>query len=169
MADVKLACMVFISSPTNSICSGGGGSGGSGSGDGGSDDEGDLDLLRDMDGKSDGGEDDDGKSDGGEDDDGKSDGGENDDGKSDGGEDDDVKSDGGGVGISFPGRQAKAGLVGRDQPNKAGMRSDDDGAGLMGKVVISSSESDRMKNEMSTPARGVVAEKGVGRGVVIVL
>ncbi|GJZ82318.1 hypothetical protein Tco_0647491, partial [Tanacetum coccineum] len=65
------------------------------------------------------------------------------DGKSDGdGEDDDGKSDGG---------------------------EDDDGAGLMGKVVISSAESDMMTNRMSTPARGVVVGKGVGRGVVIVL
>ncbi|GKF39409.1 hypothetical protein Tco_0119470, partial [Tanacetum coccineum] len=55
---------------------GGGDGSGDGDTDGGSDGEGDLDLLRDKDGKSDGdGKDDDGKSgNGGEDDDGISDG-----------------------------------------------------------------------------------------------
>ncbi|GJV45038.1 hypothetical protein Tco_1429574 [Tanacetum coccineum] len=43
------------------------------------------------------------------------------------------------------------------------MRSDDGGVGLTGKVVISSSESDMMKNGTSTPASGVVAGKGEGR------
>ncbi|GJX76996.1 hypothetical protein Tco_0323807 [Tanacetum coccineum] len=63
----KLASM---SSLTDSICSGGGGTAADG-GDG----EGDLDLLQDEDGKSDGGgEDDDVKSDGGDDNDGISDG-----------------------------------------------------------------------------------------------
>ncbi|GJZ01944.1 hypothetical protein Tco_0519905 [Tanacetum coccineum] len=68
----KLASM---SSPTDSICSGGGGTAvGGGNGDGdtddGSDGEGDLDLLRDKDGKSGGGgEDDEVKSDGGDDND----------------------------------------------------------------------------------------------------
>nr|GFA87931.1 hypothetical protein [Tanacetum cinerariifolium] len=70
---------------------GGDGSGGSGSGDGdtddGSDGEGNLDLLQDEDGKSDGGD---------EDDDGRS---------------DDGKSDSGDGRISFLGRRAKAGLV----------------------------------------------------------
>ncbi|GJY66385.1 hypothetical protein Tco_0468623 [Tanacetum coccineum] len=82
MADAKLVRMVPMSSPTDSICFGGGGTavgGGDGSGDGdtdGDDDgEGDLDLLRDEDGKSDGGgEDDYVKSDGGDDNDGISDG-----------------------------------------------------------------------------------------------
>ncbi|GJX65927.1 hypothetical protein Tco_0300270, partial [Tanacetum coccineum] len=89
-ADANLACRVSMSSPTDSIRSRGGGGGSSttcdgggstagGSGSGGG--EGDLDLLRDYNGKSDGG---------GEDDDGKSDGG---------GEDDD-----GSNGISLPGR-----------------------------------------------------------------
>ncbi|GKF77546.1 hypothetical protein Tco_0230016 [Tanacetum coccineum] len=69
MADDKLARMVSMSFPTDSICSGGGGTAVSG-GDG----EGNLDLLPDTDGKSDGGgEDDDGKSDGGDDNDGISD------------------------------------------------------------------------------------------------
>ncbi|GJR88588.1 hypothetical protein Tco_0212599 [Tanacetum coccineum] len=74
MKDVKLARRVSMSSSTNSMCSGGGGA--TGGGDGGSDGEGDLDLLRDEDGKSEGdGEDDDGKSgSGGEDDDGISNG-----------------------------------------------------------------------------------------------
>ncbi|GJT64253.1 hypothetical protein Tco_1015733 [Tanacetum coccineum] len=123
-------------------------SGGSGSGDGdtdgGGDGEGDLDLLRDEDGKSDGDD-------------------KDDDGKSDGGEDDDGNSDG-----SY-GYHVDNGLEGRDRPDKADMRSGDDGAGLTGKVVISSSESDMMRNRMSTPTRGVVAGKAVGRGLVIVL
>ncbi|GJS00872.1 hypothetical protein Tco_0317380 [Tanacetum coccineum] len=96
---LQLACKVSMSSPTDSICSGGGGTataGGDDSGDGdtdgGSDGEGDLDLLRDEDGKSDG---------------------DDDDGKSGGGNDDDGKSGGGDVGISFLGRRAKARLVGR--------------------------------------------------------
>ncbi|GJQ94599.1 hypothetical protein Tco_0005738 [Tanacetum coccineum] len=71
----KLASM---SSPTDSICFGGGGTavgGGDGDTDDGSDGEGDMDLLRDEDGKSDGGgEDDDVKSDSGNDNDGISDG-----------------------------------------------------------------------------------------------
>ncbi|GKB61758.1 hypothetical protein Tco_0917944 [Tanacetum coccineum] len=68
-ADAILACWVSMSSPIDSICSGGGT-------DGGVDGEGDLDLLRDEDGKSDGGgEYDDVKSDGGDDNDGISDGG----------------------------------------------------------------------------------------------
>ncbi|GKF40979.1 hypothetical protein Tco_0124321 [Tanacetum coccineum] len=103
MPDAKLARRVSISSPTNLICSGGGGTtagDGDGSGDGdtdgGSDSEGDLDLLQDEDGKSDGG-------------------GEDDDGKSDGGDDDDGKSGGGDVGISFPGQREKARLVGKGQ------------------------------------------------------
>ncbi|GJT36863.1 hypothetical protein Tco_0936728 [Tanacetum coccineum] len=66
--DAKLACRVSMSSLIDSICSGGGT-------DGGVDGEGDLDLLRDEDGKSDGcGEYDDVKSDGGDDNDGISDG-----------------------------------------------------------------------------------------------
>ncbi|GJX56085.1 hypothetical protein Tco_0285982 [Tanacetum coccineum] len=112
MADSKLARRVSMSSPTDSIYYGGGGNavcGGAGDTDDDSDGEGDLDILRDEDGKSDGG---------GEDDDG-------------------VKSDGG---------------------------DDNDG-----KVVISSSESDMMTNGANTPARGVVAGKGVRRGVVVVL
>nr|GEY95228.1 hypothetical protein [Tanacetum cinerariifolium]GEZ18200.1 hypothetical protein [Tanacetum cinerariifolium] len=57
-------------SPTDSICSSGGGTV-----VGGGDGEGDLDLLRDEDGKSDGdGEEDNVKSDGGDDNDGISDG-----------------------------------------------------------------------------------------------
>ncbi|GKD84996.1 hypothetical protein Tco_1356150 [Tanacetum coccineum] len=58
MADAKLACRVFMSSPIDSISSGGGGTavgGGEGNTNDGSDDEGDLDLLRDEDGKSNGG------------------------------------------------------------------------------------------------------------------
>nr|GEU94494.1 hypothetical protein [Tanacetum cinerariifolium] len=97
LADAKLAHRC----PTDSICSCGGGTaggGGYGSGDGdtdgGSDGEVNLDLLRDKNGKSDGG-------------------GKDDYSKSDGGDDDDGKSGGGDVGISFPGRRAKAGLVGR--------------------------------------------------------
>ncbi|GJS67952.1 hypothetical protein Tco_0682517 [Tanacetum coccineum] len=78
------------------------------------------------------------------------------------GEDDDGKSDGGDVGISFPGLRAKAGLVDKGQVG-VGMRSDDGDAGLTGKLLISSSESDMMTNGMSTQARGVVAGKGVGR------
>nr|GEV67263.1 reverse transcriptase domain-containing protein [Tanacetum cinerariifolium] len=78
---------------------------------------------------------------------------EDDDGKIDsGGEEDDGNSDG------------SSGY----QPDKNSTRSDDDSAGLTGKVVISSSESNMMTNDMSTPARGVVAGKGVGQGVVIV-
>ncbi|GKB09452.1 hypothetical protein Tco_0837764 [Tanacetum coccineum] len=110
------------------------GSSGSGSGigdgdtDGGSDGQGDLDLLRDEDGKNDGdGEDDDGKSDGGEDDDGKSDsGGEDDDGNSDGSSGYQVDNGAShhrsmaalqpsGIEISFLGRWEKAGIVGRDR------------------------------------------------------
>nr|GEZ99704.1 hypothetical protein [Tanacetum cinerariifolium] len=97
MVDAKLAHRVSMSSLTNSICSCGGTATGDGDGssdgdtDGGSDGEDDLDLLRDEDGKSDGGcEDDDGKSDG---------------------DDDDGKSGGGDVKISILGRQAKTGLV----------------------------------------------------------
>ncbi|GKB66121.1 hypothetical protein Tco_0927533 [Tanacetum coccineum] len=134
MEDAKLALRVTMSSPTDSISSGGGGTtagGGDGSGDSGSGDgdtgsgdsdtdssdggEGDLGLLRDKDGKSDGG-------------------GEDDDGKSNGVEYDYGKSDGSDVGISFLGRRAKAELVGRGRVG-----------GLMGKVVISSSESDDEK------------------------
>ncbi|GJY05113.1 hypothetical protein Tco_0371053 [Tanacetum coccineum] len=67
-----------MSSLTDSICSGGGGTavgGGDGDTDDGSDGESDLDLLRDEDGKSDGGgEDDDVKSNGGDDNDGIYDG-----------------------------------------------------------------------------------------------
>nr|GEY66618.1 hypothetical protein [Tanacetum cinerariifolium] len=78
MTDAKLARMVSMSSPIDSICYGGDGTavgGGDGDTDDGSGDEGDLDLLRDEDGKSNGGdEDDDGKSDGGDDNDGISDG-----------------------------------------------------------------------------------------------
>ncbi|GJS22889.1 hypothetical protein Tco_0451521 [Tanacetum coccineum] len=78
MADAKLARGVSMSSPTNSICFGGGGTAigrGDGDTDDGSDGEGDMDLLRDEDGKSDGGgEDDDVKSDGGDDNDGISNG-----------------------------------------------------------------------------------------------
>ncbi|GJY25174.1 hypothetical protein Tco_0399900 [Tanacetum coccineum] len=67
-ADAILACWVSMSSLIDSICSGGGT-------DGGVDGEGNLDLLRDEDGKSDGGgEDDYVKSDGGDDNDGISDG-----------------------------------------------------------------------------------------------
>ncbi|GKF09984.1 hypothetical protein Tco_0044208 [Tanacetum coccineum] len=76
MADAKLACRVSMSSPIDSISSGGGTaiSGGEGDTNDGSDGEGDLDLLRDEDGKSNGGgEDDDVKSDGGDDNDGISD------------------------------------------------------------------------------------------------
>ncbi|GKB83161.1 hypothetical protein Tco_0950056 [Tanacetum coccineum] len=130
MADAKLARRVSMSSPTDSICSGGDGtSGGGGSGDGvtngGGDGEGDLDLLRDKDGKSDGdGEDNNGKSDSGS-------------------KDDDGISDG---------------------TNKASMRSDDGGAGLTGKVVISS---DMMTNGANTLACGVVAGKGVRQGLVL--
>ncbi|GJX73524.1 hypothetical protein Tco_0312119 [Tanacetum coccineum] len=51
----------------------------------------------------------------------------------------------------------------------AGVRSGDGGAGLTGKVVISSSESDMMINGVNTPARGVVAGKGVGQDMVMVL
>ncbi|GJQ98375.1 hypothetical protein Tco_0009514 [Tanacetum coccineum] len=71
MVDAKLACRVSMSFPTNLICSSGSGTT-DGNTYGSSDGEGDLDLLRDEDGKSyDDGEDDDGKSDsGGEDDDG---------------------------------------------------------------------------------------------------
>ncbi|GJT13739.1 hypothetical protein Tco_0860781 [Tanacetum coccineum] len=69
MAYAKLTRRVSMSFPTDSICSDGGGTAvGGGYG------EGDLDLLRDKDGKSDGdSEDDDGKSDGGDDNDGISD------------------------------------------------------------------------------------------------
>ncbi|GJU38734.1 hypothetical protein Tco_1191691 [Tanacetum coccineum] len=58
MAYAKLARKVSMSSPTDSICSGGDGTavgGGDGDTDDGSGDEGDLDLLRDENGKSDGG------------------------------------------------------------------------------------------------------------------
>ncbi|GJT72578.1 nucleotide-binding alpha-beta plait domain-containing protein [Tanacetum coccineum] len=72
--DAKLAHRVSMSSPIDSICFGGGGSGDDDT-DGGGNSEGNLDLLRDKDGKSDGGsEDNDGKSDGGDDNDGISDG-----------------------------------------------------------------------------------------------
>ncbi|GJU83545.1 hypothetical protein Tco_1285910 [Tanacetum coccineum] len=67
--DAKLARKVSMSSPTDSICSGGGDGSGDGDTDGSSDGEGNLDLLRDKDGKCNGG---------GEDDDRKSDGGDND-------------------------------------------------------------------------------------------
>ncbi|GKC51502.1 hypothetical protein Tco_1074247 [Tanacetum coccineum] len=40
---------------------------------------------------------------------------------------------------------------------------------LTGKVVISSSESDMMTNRVNTLVRSVVAGKGVGRGVIIVM
>ncbi|GJV60866.1 hypothetical protein Tco_1466966 [Tanacetum coccineum] len=107
--------------------------------DSGNDGEDDLDLLQDEDGKSDSG-------------------------------DDEGKSGGGGVRISFPGRRGKSGLVSRGQvggewttdvvePCKAGVLSDDGGAGLTGKVVISLSKSDMMTNGTNTPARGVVAGK----------
>ncbi|GJX91683.1 hypothetical protein Tco_0345009 [Tanacetum coccineum] len=70
MADAKLARKVSMSFRTDSICSDGGGTT-----VGGGDGDGNLDLLRDKDGKSDGGgEDDDGKSDGGDDNDGIFDG-----------------------------------------------------------------------------------------------
>ncbi|GKE53134.1 hypothetical protein Tco_1488290 [Tanacetum coccineum] len=78
MADAKLARKVSMSSPTNSICYGGGGTvvgGGDGDTNDGSDGESDLDLLQDEDGKSDGGgEDDDVNSNDGDDNDGISDG-----------------------------------------------------------------------------------------------
>ncbi|GJQ97706.1 hypothetical protein Tco_0008845 [Tanacetum coccineum] len=78
MTYAKLACKVSMSSPTDSICSGGDGTtvgGGDGDTDDGSCDGGDMDLLRDENGKSDGGgKDDDGKSDGGDDNDGISNG-----------------------------------------------------------------------------------------------
>nr|GEZ07579.1 hypothetical protein [Tanacetum cinerariifolium] len=59
--------------------------------------EGDIGILRDDDGKSDGG---------GKDDDGTSDGN---------GVGDDGKSDGNGIRISFPGQRTKVGLVGRSR------------------------------------------------------
>ncbi|GKA52283.1 hypothetical protein Tco_0745479 [Tanacetum coccineum] len=77
MADAKLARRVSMSSLIDSICSVDGGTtvgGGDGDTDDGSVGKGDLDLLGDEDGKSDGGgEDDDVKSDGGDDNDGISD------------------------------------------------------------------------------------------------
>nr|GEV83831.1 hypothetical protein [Tanacetum cinerariifolium] len=42
-------------------------------------------------------------------------------------------------------------------------------SGLTGKVVISSSKSDMMRNGVNTPAHGAVTGKGVGRSVVMVL
>nr|GEZ49163.1 hypothetical protein [Tanacetum cinerariifolium] len=48
---------------------------------------------------------------------------------------------------------------GKDDDDKAGMRSDDGGTGLTGKVVISSLESNMMTNGTSTPKSGVVARK----------
>nr|GEW41319.1 integrase, catalytic region, zinc finger, CCHC-type, peptidase aspartic, catalytic [Tanacetum cinerariifolium] len=67
MADAKLARRVLVSSPIDSIYFGGGGGGGTAIGGDGS---GEQDLLRDEDGKSDGGgEDNDVKSDGGDDND----------------------------------------------------------------------------------------------------
>ncbi|GJV03322.1 hypothetical protein Tco_1336891 [Tanacetum coccineum] len=128
MADAKVARRVFMSSSTDTICYASGGTA-AGGGDGdtysGSDGEGDLKLLQDKDGKSDGdGEDDDGKSvSGGEDDDGISDGSN---------------------GWASSHHQSPV---------------DSGGAGLTGKVVISSLESDMMTNGTSTPARDVVAGK----------
>ncbi|GJW10760.1 zf-CCHC domain-containing protein [Tanacetum coccineum] len=144
-----------MSSPTDSIYYGGGGTtvgGGDGDTDDGSDGEGDLDLLRDKDGKSDGGgEDDDVKSDGGDDNDGISDG--NEDGKSDGGgEDGDVKSDGGddddGIfngssgcqvwsdsDVSLRSLSNESSPESSGYPYKAGVRSGDVVTGLTGKVV----------------------------------
>nr|GEU60090.1 putative reverse transcriptase domain-containing protein [Tanacetum cinerariifolium] len=52
---------------------------------------------------------------------------------------------------------------------KAGVRSGDGSVGITGKVVTLSSESDMMTNRVNTPSHDVVAEKGVGRCVVIVL
>ncbi|GKE20740.1 hypothetical protein Tco_1432252, partial [Tanacetum coccineum] len=52
----------------------------------------------------------------------------------------------------------------RDEDGKS-----DGGAGLTSKVVISLLESDMMSNGANTLTRGVVAGKGVRRGVVIVL
>nr|GEU29586.1 hypothetical protein [Tanacetum cinerariifolium] len=76
--DPTLARRVSMQSPTDSICSGAGGTaigGGDGDTHDGDNDEGNLDLLRDKDGKSyGGGEDDDVKSNGGGDNDGISDG-----------------------------------------------------------------------------------------------
>ncbi|GKA84748.1 hypothetical protein Tco_0806402 [Tanacetum coccineum] len=60
-------------------------------------------------------------------------------------------------------------LVDRDRPYKAGVRSGDGGAGLIGKVVISLSKSDMMTKGVNTLARGEVAGKVVGQGVVMVL
>ncbi|GJS68757.1 hypothetical protein Tco_0683322 [Tanacetum coccineum] len=70
--------LAYMSSPTDSICFGSGGTavgGGDGDTDDGNDGEGDLDLLRAKDGKSGGG--------GGKDDEVKSDGGDDNDGISD--------------------------------------------------------------------------------------
>nr|GEV09058.1 hypothetical protein [Tanacetum cinerariifolium] len=122
-------------------------------GDGSGGGEGNLDLLRDKNGKSD---------DGGEDDDGKSGGGDS-------------------IGISFLGRRIKAErshidprLMSR-RKNLVGIHTKlvcdpmMAGACLTGKVVITSSESNMMDNGVNTPARGVVVGKCMGRGVVIVL
>ncbi|GKC48676.1 hypothetical protein Tco_1071421, partial [Tanacetum coccineum] len=115
--------------------------------------------------------------------DGKSDGdGKDDDGKSgNGGEDDDGISDGSsgwwcsspsvhGCSVAKWHRDLLSWSKGKGRASSHHQSPvDSGGAGLTGKVVISSSESDMMTNGMSTPARGVVAGKGVGRGVVIVL
>ncbi|GKC90566.1 hypothetical protein Tco_1151215 [Tanacetum coccineum] len=84
-------------------------------------------------------------------------------GRSDGGgEDDDVKGDGGGNGISFPGRWTKSRL---SDPRWENPPLKDQSLGLTGKLVTSSSESDKMIKGMRTLARGVTK----GQGVVIVL
>ncbi|GKE06394.1 hypothetical protein Tco_1398412 [Tanacetum coccineum] len=130
--------------------------GGDGDIDDGSDGKGDLDLIQDEDGKSDGG--------GGEDDDVKSDGGDDNDGISDGTVW--VWSD---SAVSLRSSSDKSSPEFSRWPHQAGVRSGDDGEGLTGKVVISSSESDMMTNGANTPVRSVVAGKGVRRGAVIVL
>ncbi|GJV18809.1 hypothetical protein Tco_1367829, partial [Tanacetum coccineum] len=139
MADVKLARRVSMSSPTDSICSGSGGTA-VGGGDGDTDDclmvkaiwiSYEVRMVKVM----------------------------------------VVVNMPSGIEVSFPGRRAKAGLVGRGQsllessrrPYKVGVRSGDGGADLTGMLVISSSELDMMTNEVNTLARGVVARKGVRR------
>nr|GFB53291.1 hypothetical protein [Tanacetum cinerariifolium] len=73
------------------------------------------------------------------------------------GDDDDGKSDGGDY------DHGKSGVAADDDGNSGGgamqSRYDDGDAGLMGKVVILSSELDMMKNRTSTLARGAVVGK----------
>nr|GEY34800.1 hypothetical protein [Tanacetum cinerariifolium] len=144
MADAKLARKVSMSFSTDLICFSGAGTaaaGGDGSGDGytngGSNGEAGLDLLRDKDGKSDSdGEDDDGK------------GGSV-------GEDDD------GISIDLWLLVVSGKLMSRQSEYRVTQQSRSDPR-LMS-LCQSLVGSDMMTNETSTPARSVVAGKGVGR------